>query len=210
MEIPSAFGLYAILTDPLKGYEYSARLFVDYRVAFIQLRMKEEPENIDRTTAERLLAITAGSASRLIINDHPGIAAQVKADGVHLGQEDMPYVKARSLMGPDAIIGLSTHTPAQVLDACTLKPDYIGVGPVYPTPTKTKPDRVIGVAVMKKMLALATVPAVVIGGIDLTNLRAVLDAGAANFCMVRQLMRSGNPEETLKNVLSVYREYYPL
>jgi thiamine-phosphate pyrophosphorylase len=210
MEIPSAFGLYAILTDPVKGCEYMAGLFVANEIAFIQLRMKNEPMDLIRKTAEKLRSITEGSASRLIINDFPDVAAASGADGVHIGQEDMPYKKARSLMGPGAIIGLSTHTRAQMLDACKLKPDYVGIGPVFITPTKTKPDPVIGIEGMKAMLAAATVPAVVIGGIDLTNLRSVLDAGAKNFCMVRALMRSGNPEKTLKNVLSVYREYYPL
>jgi thiamine-phosphate pyrophosphorylase len=210
MKIPPVFGLYAILTDPLKGYEYTARLFVDYRVAFIQLRMKNEPMDVVMKTAEKLCLITAGSASHLIINDHPEIAAAVGAGGVHLGQEDMPYEKARSLVGPEAVIGLSTHSPAQVREASRLRPDYIGIGPVFSTPTKKKPDPVVGIDGMKTMLGLAAVPAVVIGGIDLNTLRAVLDAGAANFCMVRALMQQGNPEKTLKNVLSVYREYYPL
>jgi thiamine-phosphate pyrophosphorylase len=209
MKIPETFGLYAILTDPVKGYEYTAKLFVDYKVAFIQLRMKKEPENIIRKTAERLLTITADSASRLIINDYPEIAAQVRAGGVHIGQDDMPYEKARSIVGPDAVIGLSTHSPAQTLRACTLKPDYIGIGPVYPTPTKTRPDPVIGLDGMKEILSLATVPAVVIGGIDCSNLRGVLAAGARNFCMVRQLIQADDPEKILKEALNIYKEYYP-
>jgi len=209
MKIPTAFGLYAILTDPVKGHEYTAQLFVDYRIAFIQLRMKKEPENVIRKTAEKLLAITEGSASKLIINDYPDIAAVVGAGGVHLGQDDMPYGKARSIVGPDSIIGISTHSPDQTLKVCTLKPDYIGIGPVYPSPTKANPDRVIGIDGMKEMLALATVPAIAIGGIDKSNLRDVLDAGARNFCMVRQLMQTGKPEKVLKEVLKIYREYYP-
>jgi len=210
MKIPETFGLYAILTDPVKGYEYTAKLFVDCKIAFIQLRMKKEPENVIRKTAEKLLAITAGSCSKLIINDYPDIAADAGAGGVHLGQDDMPYEKARAIVGPSAIIGISTHSPEQTRSACTLKPDYIGIGPVYPTPTKAKPDRVIGIDGMKKMLTLATVPAVAIGGIDLSNLREVLDAGARNFCMVRQLMQTENPENGLKKALKIYGEYYPL
>ena len=210
MKIPETFGLYAILTDPVKGYEYTAKLFIDHRIAFIQLRMKKEPENVIRKTAERLLTITAGSASRLIINDYPEIAAQAGAAGVHIGQDDMPYEKARSIVGPGAIIGISTHSPGQTLKACMLKPDYIGIGPVYPTPTKTRPDPVIGIDGMKEMLSLATVPAVVIGGIDCLNLRGVLAAGARNFCMVRQLMHADDPEKILKEALTLYKEYYPL
>ncbi len=208
MKVPSTFGLYAILTDPVKGYEYTAKLFVDYKIAFIQLRMKKEPENVIRKTAERLLTIIAGSASRLIINDFPDIAVAVGADGVHIGQDDMPYEKARSIVGPDAIIGISTHSPDQTLRACLLKPDYIGIGPVYPTPTKSLRDPVISIDGMKEMLLSATVPAVAIGGIGLSNLRDVLGAGARNFCMVRQLMQADDPEKVLKEILKIYKEYY--
>jgi len=210
MKIPMVFGLYAILTDPVKGYEYTARLFVDHTISFIQLRMKIEPIDIIRKTAEKLCSITAGSASRLIINDYPEIAAQAGACGVHIGQDDMPYEKARSIVGAGAVIGISTHSPGQTRRACMLKPDYIGIGPVYPTPTKTRPDPVTGIDGMKEMLSLATVPAVVIGGIDCLNLREVLAAGARNFCMVRQLMQADDPEKILKEVLSIYKEYYPL
>ena len=210
MKIPPAFGLYAILTDPLKGYEYTAKLFVDYRIPFIQLRMKKEPAEVIRSVADTLRSITEGSASLLIINDHPEIAAAAGAGGVHLGQDDMPYEQARSIVGPDSVIGISTHSPSQTRSACTLKPDYIGIGPVYPTPTKVNPDRVIGIDGMKEMLTLATVPAIAIGGIDLTNLREVLDAGARNFCMVRQLMQAEKPEKILKDTLKVFGEYYPL
>lgn len=209
MKIPGAFGLYAILSDPARGYEYTARLLVDHRVAFIQLRMKDQPIDLIRRTAEKLRLLTAGSDSRLIINDDPGIALDACADGVHLGQEDMPYGRARAVAGPEAIIGLSTHSPDQTLRACTLKPDYIGIGPVYATPTKKKPDPVIGIDGMKKMLSLATVPAVVIGGIDLTNLREVLGAGARNFCMVRQLMQAEEPENILKETMKIAGEYFP-
>ena len=209
LKIPSAFGLYAILTDPSKGYEYMTRLFVDYKIAFIQLRMKKEAPSVIALTAEKLLKIVKGSDSRLIINDSPEIASMVRAHGVHIGQNDVPYEKARSIVGQSGIIGISTHTPDQTTNACELAPapDYIGIGPVFTTPTKANPDPVITIAGLKKSLSLATVPAVAIGGIDLSNLRDVLFAGAKNFCMVRQLMNAVNPEKTLKDVLAIYKEY---
>jgi thiamine-phosphate pyrophosphorylase len=206
-QIPTSFGLYAILTDPLKGYDYMTQLFVDHKIACIQLRMKNEPSDEILKTAERLRKITAGSASLFIINDSPEIAAKVNADGVHLGQDDMPYDKARKIVGPDSVIGLSTHSPAQTSAACALKPDYIGIGPVFPTPTKANPDPVIGIRGMQEMISLATVAPVAIGGIDLSNLRSVLEAGAKNFCMVRQLMRAENPEKVLQDTLNIYKEY---
>jgi thiamine-phosphate pyrophosphorylase len=126
---------------------------------------------------------------------------------VHLGQEDLSFSAARAIVGPDAIIGLSTHSTAQVIAACAVCPDYIGIGPVFPTPTKIKADPVIGIDGMTKMIAAATVPHVAIGGIDLSNLRDVLAAGARNFCMVRQIMQASNPEKTLSEVLEIYREF---
>jgi thiamine-phosphate pyrophosphorylase len=209
MKIPETFGLYGILTDPVRGYEYTAQLFADFRLPFIQLRMKKEPEDVIRKTAEKLLTIIAGNGSKLIINDHPDIAGATGAAGVHLGQDDMPYENARRIAGPGAIIGISTHSVEQTRGACSLKPDYIGIGPVYATPTKNRPDPVIGIHGMKAMLAAATLPAVVIGGIDLSNLREVLSAGAKNFCMVRQLMLARNPEKPLIEALKIYRQYYP-
>jgi thiamine-phosphate pyrophosphorylase len=208
MKIPHTFGLYAILTDPVKGYEYMTRLLVDLEVPFIQLRMKNTPPEVILAAAEKLRAITAGTRSRFIINDHPDIAAKVNADGVHLGQEDLSFHAARAITGPDAIIGLSTHSPAQTIAACALCPDYIGIGPVFPTPTKITPDPAIGIDGMKKMIATATVPQVAIGGIDCSNLRDVLAAGARNFCMVRQIMRAAEPEKVLHEVLGIYREFY--
>lgn len=206
MKIPRIFGLYAILTDPVKGYEYMTRLLVDFEVPFIQLRMKNTPPEVILATAEKLRAITAGTRSRFIINDYPDIAAKVNADGVHLGQEDLSFPAARAIVGPNAIIGLSTHSPAQTITACALCPDYIGIGPVFPTPTKIKPDPAIGIDGMIKMIATATVPHVAIGGIDSSNLRDVLAAGARNFCMIRQIMHVSDPEKVLRETLEIYRE----
>jgi thiamine-phosphate pyrophosphorylase len=208
MQLPKTFGLYAILTDPVKGYEYMIKLLVDLEVPFIQLRMKDTPLDEILATAEKLRPIASGTRSRFIINDHPAIAAKVNADGVHLGQEDLSFSEARTIVGPDAIIGLSTHSPAQTIAACGLRPDYIGIGPVFPTPTKTKADPAIGIEGMKTMIAAATVPHVAIGGIDLTNLRDVLAAGARNFCMVRQIMRASDPQKVVCEIFEIYREFY--
>ena len=88
----------------------------------------------------------------------------------------------------------------QTVAACKLNPDYIGIGPVYPTPTKENADPVIGIAGLRNQLSVATVPAVAIGGIDLSNLREVLEAGAKNFCMVRQLIKAEDPEKVMKEI----------
>ncbi len=209
MPIPAQFGFYAILTNPLRGYEHCTEILVDAGIAFVQLRIKDTAPTDILPVAVMMRKITLGSSTRLIINDSPDIAWACGADGVHIGQEDMQYDAARKIVGPDAVVGISTHSPDQTKAACRLCPDYIGVGPVFPTPTKMNPDPVIGIDGMKSMLAAATVPAVAIGGIDLTNLRRVLDAGAKNFCMVRQFTQSKNPEKVIREIRRVYAEFYP-
>lgn len=205
--IPNSFGFYGILTDPVRGYEYCTKLFVDYKIAFVQLRMKDAPRDAVVETARAMREITSGTTTRLIINDDPEIAKEIGAEGVHLGQSDMPYQEARRIAGKNAIIGLSTHSVAQVRAACALSPGYVGVGPVYATPTKKIPDPAVGIDGMKAMLAKATVPAVAIGGITLENLALVLSAGAKNFCMVRPITTSAEPETTLRRILAVCKKY---
>jgi thiamine-phosphate pyrophosphorylase len=209
MKLPAQFGFYSVLTNPLRGYEYLTELLVDYGIAFVQLRIKEGSADQILRTASRMREITQGTATKLIINDFPDIALKVSADGTHIGQDDLAIEELRPLMDNGHIIGLSTHSPAQTIDACARKPDYIGVGPVYKTPTKKNADPVIGIDGMKEMLAVATVPAVVIGGIDFSNIRDVLDSGAKNFCMVRQLTSSEDPQEILKKTINIYNEYFP-
>ena len=178
------------------GYRELARVMVAHRVPLIQLRLKERPREELRALAAELRPLVT-PPSRFIVNDDPEIAREVGADGVHLGQEDMPYPEARRILGEGALIGLSTHNPEQTRRACALGPDYIGIGPVFATPTKRIPDPVLGLERMAEMLALATVPAVCIGGIDLVNLPRVLAAGARNVCAVRPVTRAPYPGKVL-------------
>jgi len=191
------------LTDPIKGYGYMTSLLVDYGVSVVQLRMKGAPRELIIDTALQMRKITEGTDTLLIINDDPHIAVEVGADGVHIGQGDISYTDARKIVGDDMLIGVSTHNPHQAIDACKLPADYIGVGPVFATPTKKIPDPVIGIDGMREMLAASTVPTVAIGGIDLGNLPDVLAAGAKNFCMVRQLTQSENPKSVLEEIIRI-------
>ena len=192
-------GFYGILTDPVVGYERLAAIMVECGVEVIHRRMKDVPVDEVRETALALRRIIP-DGTRLIVNDDPMLARDVGADGVHLGQDDMPFGEARRIVGPDAVIGLSTHDPQQTRDACALGPSYIGVGPVYTTPTKKNPDPVIGLDGMRQMLELATVPAIVLGGIDHDNAGQVLDAGARNICAVRCISRPTDPAAELRRM----------
>jgi len=205
---PLAIGLYGILTDPLVGYERLAAIMVDEGVRIIQLRMKDAPR-AEVAAAARLVRAVVPAGVAFIVNDDPELAREVGADGVHLGQDDTPYAEARRIVGPGAIVGLSTHSPEQTAAACALGPDYVGVGPVYPTPTKRIADPPIGLDGMQRMLALATVPAVVLGGIDSGNAAAVVAAGARNLCAVRSVNRSADPAAEIRRILRVIRDGRP-
>ncbi|MBN2343440.1 MAG: thiamine phosphate synthase [Deltaproteobacteria bacterium] len=194
-------GFYGILTEPKIGYLPLARIMVEQGVRIIQLRMKDAPRETIRDTAFALRSEIPASTI-FIINDDPALALEVQADGVHLGQSDMPYAEARAMLGPDAIIGLSTHNPRQTEEACALNPDYIGVGPVYATPTKKIPDPVLGISGMREMLALSTVPAVCLGGIDHDNVDDVIAGGAQNICAVRCINAADKPDVELDKMIS--------
>ncbi len=198
------FGLYGILTDPVIGYEALAEIMVQKSFRYIQLRMKRATADEVRKKALRLRQIIRG-ASKLIINDHPKIAKDVRADGVHLGQGDVSFAIARQTLGERAVIGISTHNLDQVRAACALKPNYIGVGPVYATPTKEIPDPVIGLEGMSTMIAAAAVPSVAIGGIDLSNVNEVLDHGAKNLCAVRCINQSQHPENEIDALIAAVK-----
>lgn len=193
-------GLYGILTEPLVGYERLAAIMVDKGLRIIQLRMKDAPRAEVAATARRLRAVIP-PGTLFVVNDDPEIAGEAGADGVHLGQSDAPYAEARRLLGEDAVIGLSTHNPGQTAAACALGPDYVGIGPVFATPTKRIPDPVLGLDGMRRMLAIATVPAVALGGIDHGNVARVIAAGATNVCAVRCINRSERPGEEIDRLL---------
>jgi len=197
-------GLYGILTEPRVGYERLAAIMVEKGLRVIQLRMKGVPRAEIVAVARSVRAVVPAGIA-FIVNDDPEIAAEVGADGVHLGQDDTPYADARRLLGEAAIIGLSTHNPAQTETACALGPDYIGVGPVFATPTKKIPDPVIGLDGMRRMLDLATVPAVAIGGIDAVNAAVVVAAGAESICAVRCINGSPDPAAEIDRMLAVLR-----
>jgi thiamine-phosphate pyrophosphorylase len=201
-------GLYGILTEPRVGYERLAAIMVERGLRVIQLRMKGAPRAEVVAVARRVRAVIPAGVA-FVINDDPGIAAEVGADGAHLGQGDMPYAGARRLLGEAAIIGLSTHNPAQTEAACALEPDYIGVGPVFATPTKRIPDPVIGLDGLQRMLVLATVPAVAIGGIDHGNSGEVVAAGAEHLCAVRCINGSDDPGAEIDRMLLVLRNRRP-
>lgn len=202
-----AFGLYLVMTDPVVGYEACAEAAVRCGVRYLQLRMKGAPRDAVLETALRVREITFGSDTLFIVNDDVTIARDVDADGVHLGQRDMSLDEARRRWpAPRKRIGLSTHNEQEALLASRLSPDYIGVGPVFATPTKAVPDPVLGPERMGAIIRSVPVPAVALGGIDTSNLAEVLRHGARNFCVVRAVTRRPDPENAIRELECIWRK----
>jgi thiamine-phosphate pyrophosphorylase len=161
-------------------------------VDLVQLRMKDGRDDRILAAAARYRAACAVHGALLIVNDRPDLAASADADGVHLGQDDLAVDAARRIVGPERLIGLSTHTPAQVNAAANADVDYIGVGPVNETPTK--PGRpAVGLALVHHAAEHASLPFFAIGGISTANVDAVRDAGATRVAVVRALTEAEDP-----------------
>lgn len=202
------FGLYLVMTDPVVGYEKCAQAAVDCKLQFVQLRMKNTPREIILSIARNVRQITVGTSTKFIINDDVTLAKEVDADGVHLGQDDMSLEEARSVWdSPNKIFGLSTHNEHQLLAAVRQKPDYIGIGPVFPTPTKAIPDPALGVEYAGHLAKLAPIPHVVLGGIDRHNLKEILIAGAVNYSAVRAIMKSHDPKDEIITLQTIWENH---
>lgn len=158
-------------------------------VEILQLRAKEfQPDQI-LELAVPLVPICKRFGVPFIINDHPEVVVESGADGLHVGQDDILVETARDLMGPDKIVGLSTHSLLQAESALREKPDYIGFGPLFSTPTK--PDYIsIGTSRIGEVHRLVPLPIYCIGGIKLENLPEVLAAGAQRVAIVSGILNA--------------------
>lgn len=159
----------------------------------IQLRDKELPALQFYEEARAALAVAARSGVQLIINDRADVALAVGVHGVHLGQDDMPPEAARKILGPEAIIGYSTHSVEQAQIALSLPIDYIAIGPIFTTKTKSDTSPVLGLDGLRAVReAVGKVPLVAIGGISHANARDVIEAGADSVAAISAVL--SNPE----------------
>ena len=163
------FGFYLVITNPAVGYAKCAEAAVRAGVKIIQLRMKHATRDEILAEAREMRKVTAGTGTLFIVNDDPSIAAEVEADGVHVGQGDMPPAEVRARYPGLKIVGLSTHNMDQVRASVSQPIDYIGVGPVYATPTKDIPDPTLGLKTMGEMIATATNAASALASLRITS-----------------------------------------
>jgi thiamine-phosphate pyrophosphorylase len=162
-----------------------------------QLRDKDasDDELLEAAIAARERCRAAGAL--FILNDRPDLAKACGADGVHVGQDDTPVARAREIVGPEGIVGLSTHSMQQAQAGCRSGADYIAVGPVHATPTK-EGRPAIGIEPIRYAAAHVNVPWFAIGGIDTTTVGEVVRAGARRIVVVRAIADADDPEATAR------------
>lgn len=174
-------------------------------VGLLQLRMKDAADERIVAVGRRFAGAAAEHGALFILNDRPDLVQTTGADGVHVGQDDVSAPDARAIIGPDRVLGLSTHSPAQIDDAASAPVDYIGVGPVHATPTK--PGRpAVGLALVRYAAEHATVPFFAIGGITPANVAAVREAGAERIAVVRALTESADPARAARSLRAAISE----
>ncbi len=169
-------------------------------ITCVQLREKacNTRQFLDEALALKTLLQPLGVP--LIINDRVDIALAVGADGVHLGQSDMPISHARRLLGPDCLIGISAESVADAIEAEQQGADYIGISPVFSTPTKTDTAPALGLEGIRQIRERVRIPLVGIGGINLTNARQVIDAGADGVAIVSAIMAAESPRSAAEAI----------
>jgi thiamine-phosphate pyrophosphorylase len=180
------------------------RAFLDGGARFLQLRAKSMggAELLETATAVVELAHSAGAVA--IVNDRADIARLAGADGVHIGQDDLAAAAVRTIVGGTAIVGISTHTAAQLERAVVEPVSYVAIGPVFGTYTKATGYDPIGLERVREAAARACasgLPLVAIGGITLDNVRSVSDAGAASVAVISDLLAGGEPESRVRAFL---------
>jgi thiamine-phosphate pyrophosphorylase len=175
-------------------------------ISCVQLREKDTSTRLFLKKALGLKSILKWAKIPLIINDRVDIALAAKADGVHLGQSDMPYEYARRLMGPGAVIGLSVETWEDVQKAQDLDVDYLGVSPVFSTPTKTDTKTPWGLEGLEKIRNYSCHPLVAIGGLDASNAQKVIKAGANAIAVVSAICSANDSFDATKQLVSIFEQ----
>jgi thiamine-phosphate pyrophosphorylase len=189
-----------------------ARAFIDGGATFLQLRAKNLAADAFLATAAALVELARRHRARVVVNDRADIARLVLADGVHVGQEDLPPAAVRAIVGDAAIVGLSTHTAEQV-DRGIIEPvSYVAIGPVFGTTTKVTGRDRVGLEMVRAAATRAAakgLPVIAIGGITLDNAASVLAAGAASVAVISDLLATGDPEARVREFVGRFSRSEP-
>jgi len=179
-----------------------AREMIEGGIRLIQYREKRPHKSFAEMLAEcrAIRQLTREAGVLFLINDYPDIAQLIDADGVHVGQDDFPVAEVRRLIGPDKLIGLSTHEPAQAAAAVAAGADYLGVGPIFSTQTKDDVCAPVGLGYLDHVARTCPLPFVAIGGIKEHNLGEVLARGANTVCLVTEIVGSADIAATVRRL----------
>ncbi len=170
-------------------------------VDIVQFRDKVSPDHVLIEGIEAVKAITDAAGVPLIINDRPDLCLRFDAAGVHLGQQDMSVEEARGMLGPGAVIGISTHSLEMALQADEAGVvDYIAIGPVYHTPSKDTPIQPLGLELLREVVGSVGTPVVAIGGITGDNIEEVLTTGVRRVAVIGGILGGGDPGENARRM----------
>ena len=175
-------------------------------VTVVQLREKDASTGEFIELARRLMKLLKPLRIPLIINDRVDVALAVDADGVHIGQSDMSYEDARRLLGPDKIIGLSVENFEDIEAANALDVDYIGISPVYGTPTKTDTAEPFGLEGLRKAVQMSVHPTVAIGGMNASTIAEVMAAGTDGVAVVSAICSAENIRKATSDLRAIVEE----
>lgn len=206
-------GLYAVIDSSCvrpESFEGAARALLSGGVGIIQVRAKDLPSGELLDICETVQRARRESGALFIVNDRVDIALICGADGVHLGQDDIPIAQARRLLGASKIIGVSTHNVDEAREAESSGADYISFGPVYPTKTKKDAQNPKGCPALVDVRKATALPIVAIGGITEGNMAPVFAAGADAVAMISYLLASPNPTEIRAKAASVIDKIFSL
>ncbi|EGQ9456216.1 thiamine phosphate synthase [Vibrio parahaemolyticus] len=201
----NAYRLYLVTDDQqdLSTLKHVVRKAVEGGVTMVQVREKHGDVRAFIERAQAVKTLLEGTGVPLIINDRVDVALAVDADGVHLGQSDMPAEIARQLIGPNKILGLSIETEDQLAEADSLPIDYIGLSAIFATPTKTNTKKYWGIEGLKVALNTTSLPIVAIGGINETNIPALSATGVHGLALVSAICHAENPTKAAEYLLSL-------
>lgn len=201
----NVYRLYLVTDDTLDltTLKHVVREAVKGGVTLVQVREKHGNVRAFIERAQAIKDILQGTGVPLIINDRVDVALAVNADGVHLGQSDMPVTIARQLLGPDKILGLSIETQAQLTQAQTMPLDYIALSAIFPTQTKTNTTMYWGVEGLQKTVSMTSLPVVAIGGINEHNISELCATGVDGLALVSAICSADDPQAVSRYFLEL-------
>ncbi len=206
LELPPIYPVTASSGTTEVDHIAQARDFLSAGIRVFQIREKGMDDRAFCSLLLQIRQLCDQASAKFIVNDRIDLALASGADGVHLGQTDLPVEIARQLLGKDAIVGISTHDRAQFLRAQEMDVDYVAIGPIYETETKQSPYPPLSHQFIREVVELKRHPLVAIGGINLGNVTRVWEAGADSVAVISDIIDAPNPGQRISEYLRLSRQ----